>query len=547
MSDLKDFKNKNTEFTGTKGIDLPEGTEAQRVDEQGILRFNTDTNLAEYYDGTQWKPIDSPPTIASVSPTSWTSDGSTLQTFTITGSNFQSGATAKFVGNDGTDYTSVNLNIVSSSSFTIQNMTTMGVANEPYDIVITNPSSLTATLEDAVDAGSSPSFSTAADTVVYTGYENDSAPLSETTMVATDADGQVVTHTISAGSLPPGLSLGTNGVLTGTISGSSIQTYTFTVSATDGFNTVTRQFKITIIANPYISATGGTVTTSGDYKIHTFTGDGTLEVSSVGTPSGSTQVTWLVVAGGGGGGVCNTGISGGGGGAGGFRESPSSVGGSYTTSPLAGGSAYTFPASGSYPITVGAGGAGVTAPPCGIGDTPGSQGSNSVALGITSTGGGGGGGNGIAAFKPGGSGGGGEESDGSGGSGNSPPVSPSQGNPGGNGSEAGNYAGAGGGAGGAGNPGSAGNGGAEVTTHISGSPVGYSGGGGGGQGQGGGGSGGAGGREPQNFPGTPRFAAQNGAANRGGGGGAAPGCQADGPATGSGGKGVVIIRYKYQN
>src|SRR6056300_1598034 len=32
----------------------------------------------------------------------------------------------------------------------------------------------------------------------------------------------------------------------------------------------------------YISATGGTVTTSGDYKIHTFTGDGSFVVSGLG-------------------------------------------------------------------------------------------------------------------------------------------------------------------------------------------------------------------------------------------------------------------------
>ena len=120
MSNIKDFKNKNTEFTGTKGIDLPEGTEAQRVDEQGVLRFNTDTNLAEYYDGTQWKPIDSPPTISSISPETPVDDGSTVTEITVTGSNFQSGATAKFVGSDGTEYTSVNLNVVSSSSFTIK-------------------------------------------------------------------------------------------------------------------------------------------------------------------------------------------------------------------------------------------------------------------------------------------------------------------------------------------------------------------------------------------------------------------------------------------
>jgi hypothetical protein len=39
----------------------------------------------------------------------------------------------------------------------------------------------------------------------------------------------------------------------------------------------------------YVTATGGTVTTSGDYKIHSFTGDGCFVVSSAGNPVGSTQ------------------------------------------------------------------------------------------------------------------------------------------------------------------------------------------------------------------------------------------------------------------
>src|SRR5210317_842244 len=52
----------------------------------------------------------------------------------------------------------------------------------------------------------------------------------------------------------------------------------------------------------YIAATGGTVTTSGNYKIHTFTGDGCFVVCSVGNPAGSTSVSYMVVAGGGGGG-----------------------------------------------------------------------------------------------------------------------------------------------------------------------------------------------------------------------------------------------------
>src|SRR5210317_2466978 len=56
---------------------------------------------------------------------------------------------------------------------------------------------------------------------------------------------------------------------------------------------------------PFTSATGGTVTESGDFKIHTFTGDGCFVVSRVGNPQGSDSVDYLVVAGGGSGGSAN--------------------------------------------------------------------------------------------------------------------------------------------------------------------------------------------------------------------------------------------------
>jgi hypothetical protein len=39
----------------------------------------------------------------------------------------------------------------------------------------------------------------------------------------------------------------------------------------------------------FISATGGTITTSGDFKIHSFTGDGCFVVSTTGNPAGSTS------------------------------------------------------------------------------------------------------------------------------------------------------------------------------------------------------------------------------------------------------------------
>jgi hypothetical protein len=246
-------------------------------------------------------------------------------------------------------------------------------------------------------------------------------------------------------------------------------------------------------ATPFIIATGGTVTTSGDYKIHTFTGPGTFEVTNRGTPAGSNSVEYLVVAGGGAGGTTDYSAGGGGGG---FRQNfPSPATGGLPVAKI------------SYPITIGAGGSGLNG-----------SGTDSIFSTITSTGGGFGGSytgpqnNG----GPGGSGGGGASNAGIGGSGNTPPVSPSQGNPGGNGD--GDGGGGGGGSGGSGTPSSGGrSGGPGTATSISGPSVTYS----------------AGNRGIG--AGTP--AGPSGGANTGSAGGAV---------NGTGGSGIVVIRYKFQ-
>jgi len=307
--------------------------------------------------------------------------------------------------------------------------------------------------------------------------------------------------------------------------------------------------------SPFIIATGGTITTSGDYKIHTFTGPGTFTVTNAGTPLGSTTVDYLVVAGGGGGGSY---YAGGGGGAGGYRESKA-TGAPWTASPLATSTSLPVSVQG-YPITVGGGGPGGAAG----GPEPisrGTSGINSVFSTITSTGGGGGGGGGATRpLNPGlsgGSGGGGmgncSTAAGSAGSGNTPPTSPSQGNNGGSGStSAATYgSGAGGGAGAVGGSGSGsvyGNGGVGVSTSISGTPTAYAGGGGSGIATGYPGPGGAaspcgtGGKGANSGPTS--IPADNGTTNRGGGGGGGSYCVVS--AGGNGGSGIVVIRYKYQ-
>ena len=295
---------------------------------------------------------------------------------------------------------------------------------------------------------------------------------------------------------------------------------------------------------PYIVATGGTITTSGDFKIHSFTGDGTFAVSSAPTPANN-NVDYLVIAGGGSGGRAH----GGGGGAGGYRESSGAASGCYTRSPLGACVAALPVTATSYPVTVGGGGAAPTTSP----DFKGARGSNSVFSTITSTGGGNGSTESTTnSTGAGGSGGGGTYAPNPGttpgGAGNTPPVSPAQGTAGGTGGTYGPGAASTGGGGGAtaagqnGSPSASGTGGAGATSCITGSPVARAGGGGGSSypsgnnGAGGSGGGGAGVTNATVNPGT---------ANTGGGGGGLS--QADSTAGGLGGSGVVIIRYKFQS
>ena len=136
---------------------------------------------------------------------------------------------------------------------------------------------------------------------------------------------------------------------------------------------------------PFIEATGGTITECGDFKIHTFTGPGTFEVTRLSPTPANNTVGYQVVAGGGAGGAAlsGAGAGGGGGGAGGFREGRNVPVDNFTASPLVANAptnAVTVTAT-SFPITVGAGGAGTAAP------SKGSNGSNSSFSTITSTGG----------------------------------------------------------------------------------------------------------------------------------------------------------------
>ena len=134
-----------------------------------------------------------------------------------------------------------------------------------------------------------------------------------------------------------------------------------------------------------ITGSGGSVSTSGNYTVHTFTSGGTLTIDGEGT------IDVLLVGGGAGGGTRNAGPGSGGtdggsgGGAGGWVQ--------VAAMPIT---------TGSYPVSVGGGGTGYQS-----GQNPGTPGSNSTFNGLVAYGGGyGASGPGNRPGGPGGSGGG---------------------------------------------------------------------------------------------------------------------------------------------
>ena len=489
----------------------------------GVLRKISQTNLLNF------------PTVSSVSPTNAISgDGTGNYTFVITGSGF-TGASANLINTSGTSVAFDTVTVDSATQITgVIAKSSLPGSGEPYDIKVTAGSGLASTLEDQINIDQQPVFSTAAGSL-GTFADGARTGISVSAVAADPESGGDVVYTLESGSLPSGLSLTStsSGVI---ISGNanavvSNTTSNFTIRAKDvNSNVSDRAFSITINAP----------------QSQSFTSSGTFSV-----PTGLTSVDVLVVAAGGGGGY-----EGGGGGAGGLIYRPG-----FTVTP-----------GGTVTVTVGSGGAGSPGP-AGQGGL-GSNGQNSTFGTLTAVGGGYGGTKNHPNTSTGrhgnsgGSGGGtGRDMTSPGGGAEQPTQSGDSGtygfgNPGGRATgSSGHSAGGGGGAAAAGQnsvspdsggtwPGSGGAGGvgkaytiADGTTSVY-----YAGGGGGSSfyttpitgGQGGGGDAGT--------PGAPRpghaseFGGENGTTNRGGGGGGSGNAGAQSTA-GTGGKGIVIVRY----
>jgi hypothetical protein len=91
------------------------------------------------------------------------------------------------------------------------------------------------------------------------------------TLTATGRSG-VITWNVASGDLPPGLTLSTAGILSGTPTAAG--TYTFTVAATAGATTVTKTFTLTVI----FSVSNDNAAASHALTLHAWTYNGELHI-----------------------------------------------------------------------------------------------------------------------------------------------------------------------------------------------------------------------------------------------------------------------------
>ena len=326
----------------------------------------------------------------------------------------------------------------------------------------------------------------------------------------------------------------------------------FVSSVRGNFGLQKRPFPISDGKMSAVSA-GGTITTAGGYRIHTFTSSSTFSavVSEYAGGNGSVRSNGTLNTGAGGTNAYVEYLMVGGGGASGGLAGAGGAGGFLT--------GYAAITQTTYPIGVGPGGAYWTAH-----NSPGPEsgkGIDSTGFGLTAYGGGLGGfynrpAGSTSPYSAGGSGGGGGNVRSGGGGGAGQAGTPATSNPNGNISDAGVGVSGQGFPGGTGNhghsgsnPGHGGAGGNGLASSISGSSVTYAGGGGGGGHQvtghtpnrsdGVGEPGGSGGGGAGRYGGAAR--ATDGTNYLGGGGGA--GGHSPDPGGGNGGIGVVIVRY----
>ena len=302
--DIADFKFENITDTGTEGTKVASGTTAQRGSTAGQIRFNTTLGLAEYYTGNEFKSIDIAPLVSSVNSSNITQAqidaGFDL---VITGTNFSTGAIVKFVGNDGTEYTSPTVTVNSDTQITARVTSNIDASKEPFDIRVTSAGGLSSTKDDLFNIDARPTWNTASGNL---GTIGDYADATHFTLSATDPEGGTVSYAETTSNLSgAGLALNSS---TGAITGNpndvtSDTTVSFDVNASDGTTTTARSFNIIVqqtldgstSAKAALSAKAIRdlgITTDGAYYLKNANGDTYQAYCEMGVQGGGWELIW---------------------------------------------------------------------------------------------------------------------------------------------------------------------------------------------------------------------------------------------------------------
>lgn len=250
--DIADFKFENIVDIGTEGTKVASGTSAQRGSTTGQWRFNTTTGFFEGRNNIgSFSTLEPTPTISSVDVTEVDSQAGGNQTFVITGTNFSSGGTVAFVGSSA-EFNAASTTFDSATQVTaVAPKASFLNAQEPYKIKFTSASGVAGQSSlGLINVDSAPTWTTSAGQVGGEIYEGDTV---NTTLVATDSDGDTITYTDTTGNLTSNsLSLNSStGVIGGTAPAvSSDTTISFTARATANSKTADRSFNIIIKDNP---------------------------------------------------------------------------------------------------------------------------------------------------------------------------------------------------------------------------------------------------------------------------------------------------------
>jgi hypothetical protein len=275
-------------FSSTGSLIIPIGTTAQRpgTPTVGMVRYNQTTGYGEMYTSGGWAIIgQSPPSISSVSPTTFNGESGT--SFTINGLNFTSDVTVKFITSGNVEYTAGSVSFLNSTQLTVTTPRDFTVAEEPLSVKVSQSSGVY-TISNAIDCGGTPTWTTSAGSLGSTS-SNFTATY---TVTASDPDaGATISYLLDSGTYPTNMTASTssgNFVISGTPSAPatySTTTYNFTLSALDNAgNSTLRAFSITVLVDPILgTASSGSQTITSNTNQYTYITDAT-------TSAGATQI-----------------------------------------------------------------------------------------------------------------------------------------------------------------------------------------------------------------------------------------------------------------